>query len=87
MYEEALKILWPESVTSYTGRDLVDNIKANDKVTILENILLTNVGDKIKTVFFDRDGKILVEEQKKVDQYESMQGIGQRKEPSYSVLY
>ena len=39
LFESALKMLWPEGVTAFTGKDFIDKLRNQDKVTILDNIL------------------------------------------------
>ena len=59
MFEEGLKLIYPDSYVNVTAEDFMEGLKYKDKLKVLNNALLVTVGDEIKHLIYDREGNIL----------------------------
>eukprot|EP00347_Sterkiella_histriomuscorum_P005365 403356888 len=59
MFEEGLKMIYPISYVEVTGQDFQDRLKQAEKFEVLNNALISTIGDEIKSLIFDKEGKIL----------------------------
>ncbi|CDW75782.1 UNKNOWN [Stylonychia lemnae] len=78
MFEESLKLIYNNGEVEITGQDFLNDMKPKEKLDILNNALITTVGDKIKHLVYDRQGKVLnglMEEE--INQYGSIERIPQ----------
>ncbi len=59
MIEESLKLIWSENHVTYTGQHFIDKLNNREKQEIIDIVLQTTLGDKMKYLTFDKTGKVI----------------------------